>query len=55
MRPEVRKRQALARKGISRFAPPSRAHVWAGELMLRTIQLPGIRGLVQRAIQRANN
>ncbi|MGF6885616.1 2-polyprenyl-6-methoxyphenol hydroxylase-like FAD-dependent oxidoreductase [Nocardia sp. GAS34] len=55
LRPEVRNRQALARKGISRFAPPSRAHVWAGELMLRAIQLPGIRGLVQRAIQGANN
>ncbi|MFC4374239.1 FAD-dependent oxidoreductase [Nocardia halotolerans] len=55
LRPEVRKRQALARKGISRFAPPSRAHVWAGELMLRAIGLPGIRGLVRRAIQRANN
>lgn len=55
LRPEVHKRQALARKGISRFAPPSRTHVWAGELMLRAIQLPGIRGLVRRAIQRANN
>jgi 2-polyprenyl-6-methoxyphenol hydroxylase-like FAD-dependent oxidoreductase len=55
LRPEVHKRQALARKGISRFAPPSRAHVWAGELMLRAIQLPGIRGLVRRSIQRANN
>ncbi|ONM46237.1 FAD-dependent oxidoreductase [Nocardia donostiensis] len=55
LRPEVRKRQALARKGISRFAPPSRAHVWAGELMLRAIGLPGIRSLVQRSIQRANN
>ncbi|WP_084495656.1 FAD-dependent oxidoreductase [Nocardia shimofusensis] len=55
LRPEVRKRQALARKGMSRFAPPSRAHVWAGELMLRAIQLPGIRGLVRRSIQRANN
>ncbi|MFI5502601.1 FAD-dependent oxidoreductase [Nocardia asteroides] len=55
LRPEVRKRQALARRGIARFAPPSRAHVWAGELMLRAIQLPGIRGLVQRSIQRANN
>jgi len=55
LRPEVRKRQALARKGMSRFTPPSRAHVWAGELMLRAIQLPGIRGLVQRSIQRANN
>lgn len=55
LRPEVRKRQALARKGISRFAPPSRAHALAGELMLRAIQLPGISHLVQRAIQRANN
>ncbi|MFD3745393.1 FAD-dependent oxidoreductase [Nocardia sp. NPDC058633] len=55
LRPEVRKRQALARRGMSRFAPPSRAHVWAGELMLRAIQLPGIRGLVRRAVRRANN
>ncbi|MFQ6331222.1 FAD-dependent monooxygenase [Nocardia sp. CWNU-33] len=55
LRPEVRKRQTLARKGMSRFAPPTRAHVWAGELMLRAIQMPGIRGLVQRSIQRANN
>lgn len=55
LRPEVHKRQALARKGISRFAPPSRIHVRAGELMLRAIQLPGIRGLVRYAIQRANN
>lgn len=55
LRPEVRKRQALARKGISRFVPPSRAHVLAGELMLRAIQLPGIRSLVRRSIQRANN
>lgn len=55
LRPEVAKRQALARKGISRFAPPSRTHVWAGELMLRAIQLPGIRSLVRRSIQRANN
>ncbi|WP_280300176.1 FAD-dependent oxidoreductase [Nocardia neocaledoniensis] len=55
LRPEVAKRQALARKGISRFAPSSRAQVWAGEMMLRAIQLPGIRGLVRRAIQRANN
>ncbi|MFD6388632.1 FAD-dependent oxidoreductase [Nocardia sp. NPDC060259] len=55
LRPEVKKRQALARRGISRFAPPSRTHVWAGELVLRAIQLPGIRGLVRRSIQRANN
>ncbi|CAM4511644.1 FAD-dependent oxidoreductase [Nocardia ninae] len=55
LRPEVHKRQALARRGISRFAPPTRTHVWAGEKMLRAIQLPGIRGLVRRSIQRANN
>ncbi|UGT57005.1 FAD-dependent oxidoreductase [Nocardia asteroides] len=55
LRPEVAKRQALARKGISRFAPSSRAQVWVGEMMLRAIQLPGIRGLVRRSIQRANN
>jgi 2-polyprenyl-6-methoxyphenol hydroxylase-like FAD-dependent oxidoreductase len=55
LRPEVRKRQALARRGIGRFAPPTRAHVWAGDLMLRAIQLPGIRSLVQRSIRRANN
>ncbi|MVU82075.1 FAD-dependent oxidoreductase [Nocardia sp. ET3-3] len=55
LRPEVHKRQALARKGISRFAPSSRTQVWVGELMLRAIQLPGIRSLVRRSIQRANN
>src|SRR5690606_22030631 len=55
LRPEVGKRQDLARKGISRFAPATRAQVWAGELMLRAIGLPGIRSLVQRAIRRANN
>ncbi|WP_280233615.1 FAD-dependent oxidoreductase [Nocardia cyriacigeorgica] len=55
LRPEVRKRQALARRGMARFAPSSRAQVLAGELMLRAITLPGIRGLVQRSIQRANN
>ncbi|GAB2530546.1 FAD-dependent oxidoreductase [Nocardia heshunensis] len=55
LRPEVAKRQALARKGISRFAPPTRTHVWAAELALRAIQLPGLRTLVRRSIQRANN
>ncbi|MFI1461557.1 FAD-dependent oxidoreductase [Nocardia carnea] len=55
LRPEVGKRQALARKGISRFAPSTRGQVWASELMLRAIGLPGIRGVVQRSIRRANN
>ncbi|WP_280456953.1 FAD-dependent oxidoreductase [Nocardia carnea] len=55
LRGEVGKRQTLARRGMSRFAPPTRAHVLAGELMLRAIGLPGLRTLVQRSIQRANN
>ncbi|MFC9894811.1 FAD-dependent oxidoreductase [Nocardia sp. NPDC127579] len=55
LRPEVTKRQALARKGIARFAPPTTYHVQMSELMLRTIALPGIRHLVARAIRRANN
>ncbi|GAB4588130.1 FAD-dependent oxidoreductase [Nocardia sp. IFM 10818] len=55
LRPEVAKRQALARKGMARFVPSSRAQVWMGEMMLRAIQLPGLRSLVQRSIRRANN
>jgi 2-polyprenyl-6-methoxyphenol hydroxylase-like FAD-dependent oxidoreductase len=54
LRPEVAKRQALARKGMSQFAPPSKVHVWARDLMMRAIQLPGMRTMVQRSIQRAN-
>ncbi|MBP2320365.1 2-polyprenyl-6-methoxyphenol hydroxylase-like FAD-dependent oxidoreductase [Kibdelosporangium banguiense] len=54
LRPEVLKRQALARKGTAQFAPPSQAHVWARDLVMRAIQLPGIRTLIQRSIQRAN-
>ncbi|MFC3997654.1 FAD-dependent oxidoreductase [Nocardiopsis sediminis] len=54
LRPEVRKRQALARRGMAQFTPPTRAHVWASELMIRAVLVPGIRGLVQRSIKRAN-
>ncbi|RKS06572.1 2-polyprenyl-6-methoxyphenol hydroxylase-like FAD-dependent oxidoreductase [Nocardiopsis sp. Huas11] len=54
LRPEVRKRQALARKGMAQFAPPGRVHVWARDLVMRTVLLPGVRGLVVRSIQRAN-
>ncbi|WP_246843204.1 FAD-dependent oxidoreductase [Allokutzneria sp. NRRL B-24872] len=54
LRPEVSKRQALARKGISQFAPPTRAHVFARDLMIRAIQLPGLRGLIRRSVERAN-
>jgi 2-polyprenyl-6-methoxyphenol hydroxylase-like FAD-dependent oxidoreductase len=54
LRPEVHKRQATARKGISQYAPSSKAQIWASDAMIRAIQLPGIRGLVRRSIQRAN-
>lgn len=54
LRPEVRRRQALARRGIAQFAPPSRAHVWARDMTMRAIRLPGVRGLIRRSIERAN-
>ncbi|MFI6865967.1 FAD-dependent oxidoreductase [Nocardia sp. NPDC050406] len=55
LRPEVRKRQALARRGAMQFAPPTKAHIWISDLMLRAIQIPGIRGMVERSIRRANH
>ncbi|WP_306355685.1 MULTISPECIES: FAD-dependent oxidoreductase [unclassified Nocardia] len=55
LRPEVVKRQALARRGMVRYLPPTRAHVWLNEAMMRAIQLPGLRGLVRNAVGRANN
>ncbi|THV30006.1 FAD-dependent oxidoreductase [Glycomyces paridis] len=51
LRPEVRKRQALARRGMAQFAPPTKAHIWMNDLTMRAIQVPGIRQLVQRAIR----
>lgn len=53
LRPEVAKRQALARRGIARFAPPSAFHVWMGDMAMRAITLPGVRHLVQRSIERS--
>ncbi|WP_205327151.1 FAD-dependent oxidoreductase [Glycomyces sp. YM15] len=50
MRPEVVKRQALARRGIAQFAPPTRFHVWLSDMMMRSIGLPGVRRLVRRSI-----
>ena len=44
-----RKRQALARRGMLQYAPPSRFHVWMSDLTIRAITLPGVRGLVRRA------
>ena len=53
MRPEVVKRQALARRGIAQFAPPTRFHVWMGDMAMRAIALPGVKGLVRRSIEKA--
>jgi 2-polyprenyl-6-methoxyphenol hydroxylase-like FAD-dependent oxidoreductase len=54
LRPEVAKRQALARRGMQQYAPPTRFHVWLGDLTIRAITLPGVRTLVRRALTRAN-
>ncbi|WP_236808683.1 FAD-dependent oxidoreductase [Amycolatopsis albispora] len=54
LRPEVVKRQAMARKGIGQFAPSGKAEIWARDLMLRAIRLPGVSGLIRRSIERAN-
>lgn len=52
LRPEASKRQALARRGMLQYAPPSQFHVWISDLTIRAITLPGIRGLVRRGIER---
>ncbi|MEH1099595.1 hypothetical protein [Micromonospora sp. CPCC 205561] len=54
LRPEATRRQALARRGMLQYAPPSRFHVWMSDLTIRAITLPGLRGLVRRGIERAN-
>ena len=54
LRPEVVKRQALARRGMYQYAPPSRFHVWMNDVTIRAITLPGVRGVVRRAIEREN-
>ncbi|MFJ2082952.1 FAD-dependent oxidoreductase [Micromonospora chokoriensis] len=54
LRPEVVKRQALARRGMYQYAPPSRFHVWMNDVTIRAVTLPGIRGLVRRGIERQN-
>jgi 2-polyprenyl-6-methoxyphenol hydroxylase-like FAD-dependent oxidoreductase len=54
LRPEAIKRQALARRGMLQYAPPSQFHVWLSDLTIRAITLPGIRGIVRRGIERAN-
>ncbi|RJO70915.1 FAD-dependent oxidoreductase [Nocardia panacis] len=54
LRPEVDKRQALARRGAVQYAPPTKAHVVMNEVMLRAIQWPVISGMVRRSVRRAN-
>ncbi|MGW4682489.1 FAD-dependent oxidoreductase [Micromonospora taraxaci] len=54
LRPEVVKRQALARRGMYQYAPPSRFHVWMNDVTIRAVTLPGVRGLVRRGIERQN-
>ncbi|GAB4101865.1 FAD-dependent monooxygenase [Micromonospora taraxaci] len=54
LRPEVVKRQALARRGMYQYAPPSRFHVWMNDLTIRAVTLPGVRGVVRRGIERQN-
>ncbi|WP_121162789.1 FAD-dependent oxidoreductase [Micromonospora pisi] len=53
LRPEVSRRQALARRGMHQYAPPSRFHVWSSEMTIRAITLPVVRGLVRRGIERS--
>ncbi|MEV4508171.1 FAD-dependent oxidoreductase [Dactylosporangium sp. NPDC049525] len=52
LRPAVVRRQAQARRGMLQYAPPTRFHVWLGDLMIRAVTLPGVRGLVRRAAAR---
>ncbi|WP_327010842.1 FAD-dependent oxidoreductase [Dactylosporangium sp. NBC_01737] len=52
LRPAVVRRQAQARRGMLQYAPPTRFHVWLGDLMVRAVTLPGVRGLVRRAAAR---
>ncbi|GLY06890.1 FAD-dependent oxidoreductase [Actinoplanes sp. NBRC 101535] len=54
LRPEVLKRQALARRGMVQYAPPSDFHVRMNDLTIRAMTLPGIRTLVRRSVERAN-
>ncbi|MEW2476263.1 FAD-dependent oxidoreductase [Micromonospora gifhornensis] len=54
LRPKIVKRQALARRGMHQYAPPSRVHVWLNDVTMRAITLPGVRGVLRRAVERQN-
>lgn len=53
LRPEVRKRQALARRGMVQFAPPTKGHVWMNETAMRAMRVPAVRRLMLRAARTA--
>ncbi|MCD0446967.1 FAD-dependent monooxygenase [Glycomyces sp. A-F 0318] len=53
LRPEVVERQAAARRGIARFAPPTKAHIWAADMTMRAMSLPGVSRLMARSIRSA--
>ncbi|NUQ87709.1 MAG: monooxygenase, partial [Glycomyces artemisiae] len=53
LRPEVRKRQALARRGMVQFAPPTKGHIWMNETAMRAMRLAPVRKLMARAARTA--
>ncbi|MFB9660349.1 FAD-dependent monooxygenase [Glycomyces mayteni] len=53
LRPETAKRQALARRGMAQFAPPTKGHVWMNEAAMRAMRVPALRGLMLRAARAA--
>ncbi|WP_127552120.1 FAD-dependent oxidoreductase [Actinoplanes sp. OR16] len=55
LRPLVIRRQAVARRGMTQYAPPTRFHVRLSEMTMRAVTLPIIRGLVRRAVARQSH
>ncbi|PRY59868.1 FAD-dependent oxidoreductase [Glycomyces artemisiae] len=53
LRPEVRRRQALARRGMVQFAPPTKGHIWMNETAMRAMRLAPVRKLMARAARTA--
>jgi 2-polyprenyl-6-methoxyphenol hydroxylase-like FAD-dependent oxidoreductase len=51
LRPRVEKRQKEAARGERYFSPTSRAAIRMNELTVRAMLLPGVRGIMQRAIR----
>ncbi|MEU6249412.1 FAD-dependent monooxygenase [Glycomyces sp. NPDC047010] len=53
LRPETAKRQALARRGMAQFAPPTKGHIWMNEAAMRAMRVPAFRNLMLRAARAA--